>query len=101
MYSLTTKGGQSANKFCKLQIRKLPDLPNLFELTIFGKCGKLRICVLRTHLFAICGTKFFADLKSLQIHKNIIFLFIQMKAYNALIQKCARKILPNNPAAEF
>ncbi len=38
------KGGRFGNKFRKAQIRKLADLPNLFDLRTFRKCGNLRNC---------------------------------------------------------
>ncbi len=66
---LKTKCGRSANKFCKLQIRKFANLNNLLHLRTFRNCGTLRICDLWPNLFYL-----FTDLNLPQVRKYIIFL---------------------------
>jgi hypothetical protein len=45
------KGGRSANKFLKSQIRKFADIHNLLDVRTFRKGGTLRICDLWTESF--------------------------------------------------
>ncbi len=53
------KGGRSANKFRKSQIRKFADLNSLLDLQTFRKCGTLRICDLQ-----IPPPQLFCDLRT-------------------------------------
>jgi hypothetical protein len=55
----------SANKFCKLQVRKLATIKNLLYLLAFRKCGNLRICGFWTK---------FLKFSDLQLGMSIIFL---------------------------
>ncbi len=61
------RGGRSADKFRKSQIRNVADL-NVLDLQNFRKCVNLRICALRT----ICFFRF-ADfrLADLKLHSNL------------------------------
>ncbi len=63
------KGGCSANKLCKLLIRKFADINNLLDLRTLRKCGTSRISGLRNQFLAFCR------LKLLQVRKSILFSF--------------------------
>ncbi len=60
-----TKGGRSANKFFKSQIRKFAGFKFILYLETFRKGGNFRICDLRdpvffaTCRFTICGHNYF------------------------------------------
>jgi hypothetical protein len=61
-----TKGGRSANRLRKAQIRKFTGFNNLLHLRTFRKCDTLRICNLRTGI-----PKKFADLGLQNESKNL------------------------------
>ncbi len=65
------RGGRSANKFRKSQIRKFAGLNIFIDLRIFSKCCNLR----NTYFlrFAICEPNYFLRTKLPQICKYIIF----------------------------